>query len=66
MSDGIYIKTPPLTAKDAALAVQLIQTIKLPIGEAEHGLRIIGSLVRIANGVDTVTETDASAATTDQ
>lgn len=54
MSDGIYIKTPPLTREDAALAFKMLGAVQVRASEAEHALRILGSLARIANGVDQV------------
>lgn len=52
--DGYYIKTPPLSAEDAALAVRMLRSISMNLAEAEHGLRVIGSLTRIASGKDVV------------
>lgn len=54
MSDGLMIETPVLTREDAALAVMMLQTVQIRMGDAERGLRVMGSLARIANGVDVV------------
>lgn len=52
--DGYYLKTPPLSPEDAALAIRMLRTVSMNLSEAEHGLRVIGSLSRIANGHDRV------------
>lgn len=53
--DGFYMKTPSLTKEDAALAIQMLNTVSMRLDQAPTGLRIIGSLMRIVNGEDSVT-----------
>lgn len=51
---GYYVETPSLTKEDAAVAVQMLQSVTMRLDQAPVGLRIIGSLMRIATGQDAV------------
>lgn len=58
--EGFYVKTPCLSKEDAALAVQMLNTVSMRLDQAPAGLRVIGALMRIANDVDQVTQKPGS------